>query len=53
LIDGRVLVAGGMTGGQALASAELFDPGTGTFTVTGSMIEAGGNTGTLAEFYSP
>jgi hypothetical protein len=43
LADGRVLVAGG--GGdyanrRFLASAELFDPTTGTFTATGSMKDA-------------
>jgi hypothetical protein len=42
LPDGKVLVAGGRserTAGE-LASAELFDPGSGTWTATGAMIEA-------------
>ncbi len=43
LPDGTVLVAGGNSGSSViglLASAELFDPGSGTWTATGSMIEA-------------
>src|SRR5579863_3398385 len=43
LPNGRVLFAGGYTGGYAgfaLASAELYDPTTGTFSATGSMITA-------------
>jgi hypothetical protein len=41
LSTGKVLVAGGTDGsGMALASAELYDPGTGTFSATGSMATA-------------
>lgn len=47
LADGTVLVAGGEVNTSAsvgarccLASAELYDPNTGTWTATGSMIEA-------------
>ena len=42
LLDGRVLVAGGsppiQVGGGPLATAELFDPTTGTFAPTGPMV---------------
>ena len=41
LADGRILVAGGESGSSRgtteLASAEIYDPGTGTFSATGSM----------------
>jgi hypothetical protein len=43
LADGRVLVAGGggdYTNRLFLASAEIFDPKTGTFSATGPMTEA-------------
>ena len=44
LEDGRVLIAGGYPGaGQPLASAEIFDPGTGLFSPTGSMAVGRGN----------
>jgi hypothetical protein len=39
LQDGRILVAGG-TNGTVLSSAEIYDPATGTFSPTGSMLTA-------------
>jgi N-acetylneuraminic acid mutarotase len=39
LLDGKVLIAGGMNQ-HSLASAELYDPNTGTWTETGSMMVA-------------
>ncbi len=54
LPDGKVLVAGGYSSGSArgtvaeLASAALYDPGSGSWTATGNMIEArSGHTATL------
>jgi hypothetical protein len=38
LADGRVLVTGGKTGSGALASSELYDPKTGTFSPASSML---------------
>jgi WD40 repeat protein len=38
LNDGRVLIAGGISRGAAVASAEIFSPYTGLFTPTGSML---------------
>jgi IPT/TIG domain/Galactose oxidase, central domain len=40
LANGKVLIAGGSDGLQALASAELYDPSTRTFAPTGSMATA-------------
>jgi hypothetical protein len=37
LLNGKVLVAGGWNGSSSLASAELFDPATGTWTAAGTM----------------
>ena len=42
LPNGKLLVAGGYTGAY-LASAELYDPTTGTWSVTGSLNTARGN----------
>jgi WD40 repeat protein len=40
LPDGRVLIVGGSDGSIQLASAELYDPATGTFSPTGSLATA-------------
>jgi hypothetical protein len=49
LADGRVLVTGGFRSGEVtLASAELYDPQTGTFSPTGQMTSVrSGHTATL------
>jgi hypothetical protein len=46
LPDGMVLVAGGR-GRDPLASAELYDPETGTWSATASMADARAGTATL------
>ncbi|HVF72220.1 MAG TPA: kelch repeat-containing protein [Chthoniobacterales bacterium] len=48
LPGGKVLVAGGLHGGltsgyDALSTAEIYDPATGTWTLTGSMAQARGH----------
>ena len=40
LNDGRVLIMGGATADRALASSEVFDPSTGTFSTIASMTVA-------------
>ena len=55
LADGRVLVTGGFSEGPSgsaslkyLTSAEIYDPSTGTFALTGSMLTArSGHTATV------
>jgi hypothetical protein len=48
LADGRVLIAGGYSSQATIASADLFDPATGTFTATGPLAVARGyHTATL------
>ena len=48
LTDGRVLIAGGEDDAVDLASAELYLPGTGAFSATGSMaIASDSHTATL------
>jgi WD40 repeat protein len=43
LPNGKVLVAGGWDASDALASAELYDPASGTWTDTGSLATSRGN----------
>ena len=38
LLDGRVLVVGGVDGDETDTSAELYDPNSGTWTATGNML---------------
>lgn len=40
LANGKVLITGGYNSTSVLATAELFDPATGTFTATGAMTTA-------------
>jgi hypothetical protein len=40
LANGKILAVGGLNGSAGLASAELFDPGTGLWTLTASLDEA-------------
>ena len=51
LPNGKVLITGGVGGMGAsyslAAVAELYDPSTGTFAATGTLVEHGGATGTL------
>jgi hypothetical protein len=48
LPNGKVLVAGGTGSSFALASAQLYDPASGTWSPTGSMVSARtGHTATL------
>jgi uncharacterized repeat protein (TIGR02543 family) len=43
LPDGRVLITGGLNGTTYLASAEVYDPGTGLFNPTGALAAARGD----------
>jgi hypothetical protein len=48
LANGKVLITGGWDGRSSMASAELYDPATGSFSSTGSMSSArAGHTATL------
>ena len=40
LPNGKVLIAGGATSNPATASAELYDPATGSWTATGGLLAA-------------
>jgi uncharacterized delta-60 repeat protein len=48
LPDGKVLVAGGVQGGNQVANAELYDPAAGTWSATGAMtVPRSGQSATL------